>query len=76
MLGGTEMIPILYTIDGCHKCQLARRHLTSLSINYEEINILKVPQSAENIKSLVGEVVAPVFVSGDTILVGESILTY
>ncbi|AKS38369.1 hypothetical protein NP92_08540 [Anoxybacillus gonensis] len=65
---------ILYTIDGCSKCHMARKHLLEENIPFLEINILKNPSAAIQLKKKMKEVIAPVLVSDDRIIVGSDIL--
>jgi arsenate reductase-like glutaredoxin family protein len=61
--GNKIMESILYTIDGCHKCFLAREHLLKQNIGFREINLLHEPYAAKDIKEKVGQVITPVFAS-------------
>ncbi|XQY92954.1 hypothetical protein ACNRWW_05925 [Metabacillus sp. HB246100] len=65
--------PILYTIDGCVECLQARKHLLTANIEFREKNFLKDRKSATEVFTLVGEVIAPVFVDGGKIVKGLDI---
>ncbi|APH05757.1 hypothetical protein [Bacillus weihaiensis] len=67
------MKPILYTIDGCVECFQVRRHLLTANIEFREKNLLKDRKSATEVFTLVGEVIAPVFVDGEKIVKGLDI---
>ncbi|GGJ59325.1 glutaredoxin [Anoxybacillus voinovskiensis] len=65
---------ILYTIDGCSKCHMARKHLLQENIPFLEINILKNPSAAIELKKKINEVITPVLISDGRIIVGNDIL--
>ena len=67
------MKPILYTIDGCIKCHRAKKYLTKKDIPFIEKNLLLDKEAASQLKELLGEIVAPVFVSGGSIIIGSEI---
>jgi glutaredoxin len=66
---------ILYTIDGCYKCHQARKFLEKEGIAYQEKNILEDCEAARQIKEITGEIITPVLVAGDDVLIGEEILS-
>lgn len=67
---------ILYTIDGCYRCHQARKYLEKESIAYQEKNILEDREAAGQIKEITGEVITPVLVAGDEVLIGKEILSW
>lgn len=60
--GNLVMKLIFYTIDGCPKCFLARKHLLKNNIDFQEVNILHENHAAKVIKERIGEVIVPVLV--------------
>ncbi|AMV09880.1 hypothetical protein GT3570_02835 [Geobacillus thermoleovorans] len=66
---------ILYVIDGCHKCHQARTHLIKEQIPFQEINILKNHIAAKELKEKIQNIVAPVLIAGEDVLVGDKILS-
>lgn len=68
------MDPVLYTMDGCLSCFKAKQHLIQNNIYFIEKNLFTDLNAALEIKDLLGEVTAPVFVDGAFILKGSDIL--
>jgi glutaredoxin-related protein len=74
--GGEKMISnILFTINGCGKCEKARKHLVLSKINYSEVNILEKPKYLEKLLQHAGEIKIPAFLYGGRILTGNDIFT-
>lgn len=65
---------ILYTINGCHKCQIVREHLENLNIHYKEVNILQRKEAAKVIQNRIGEVRVPVLLVDHEIIWGKDLL--
>lgn len=65
---------ILYTINGCHKCQNVREHLENSHINYKEINILQSKEVAKMIHNKMGEVRVPVLQIDHEFIWGKDLL--
>lgn len=67
------MKAILYTIDGCVHCYEAKQHLIKNDISFMEKNLFTDKNAAIEIKELLGEIITPVFVDGDSIIKGNDI---
>lgn len=71
---GDFVDPVLYTMDGCLSCFKAKQHLIQNNIYFIEKDLFTDLNAALEIKDLLGEVTAPVFVDGAFILKGSDIL--
>jgi glutaredoxin len=66
---------ILFAIDGCHTCYKARKYLEKEGIPFQEKNILEDQEAVNQLKEKVGEIVTPVLLAGNDILIGKDILS-
>lgn len=63
---------VVYTMEGCQACGIAKRHMQDRGIPYVEKDIDRDPSAFTELSRL-GEVRVPTFVVGDEVLVGFDI---
>jgi glutaredoxin len=74
--GGCIVEYILYSLEGCSKCHQAKLHLEKEGVPFKEKRMLEDQNVAKQIKKLLGEIVTPVLVTDEDILVGNEIFTF
>ncbi|MGD6831055.1 glutaredoxin family protein [Sutcliffiella halmapala] len=64
-----------YTMDGCQRCYSVKAHLEHYQIPFIEKNILEVPQAAQELQEIIGEVTVPVVLTARSIYKGRTLLS-
>ncbi|WP_408011363.1 glutaredoxin family protein [Pseudalkalibacillus sp. A8] len=67
------MTAILYTINGCSKCQNIKNFLQEFDLKFNEINICEQPEFSKEVQKHVGEFYVPIFIYRNTIIKGDRI---